>query len=301
MGAFEDVEFQTIDGLTLRGRVYHADQRGPAIIMCPGFNCVLEMAGLPAVAEGFQTAGITVLLYDPRSVGASDGQPRNDIDPFKQVQDYSDALTFLKNLSTVEPRQIGFWGTSLSASIALSAAAFDKRAKLVIAASPVAEYHYNNDKMQQVLRTCLKDRESQIKGNPPFYIPMIDEFGQNPAGLDFGYNPEKAAAWSRSGMGLASNHVNRTTIQSYHKLAMWVPGAMWKHIDQTPVLFLIPETDRICPPEEQLRHFNNLKGPKKSYVRKGKGHMNLLEGEHVDELIKLQVDFIRDAIEGRAF
>ncbi|KAI0386906.1 DltD N-terminal domain protein [Hypomontagnella monticulosa] len=299
MGLFEEVQFQTIDGLTLRGRLYHADQEGPAIIMCPGFNCVLEMAGLPSVAEGFQAAGITALIYDPRNVGVSDGQPRNDIDPFKQIQDYSDALTFLKNSLRVDPCQIGFWGTSLSASVALSAAAFDKRAKLVIAACPVAEYHYDKEKMEKALHNCLKDRESQIKGNPPFYIPMIDESGQNPAGLDFGHDPEKAAVWSRSEMEIAANHVNRTTIQSYLKLAMWAPGAMWKHIQQTPVLFLIPETDSICPPEEQLQHFNKLESPKRYYLRKGKGHMDMLEGEHINELIRLQVDFVRDAMEGR--
>jgi hypothetical protein len=32
----EDVEFKTLDGLTLRGWLYPAAQRGPAMIMSPG-------------------------------------------------------------------------------------------------------------------------------------------------------------------------------------------------------------------------------------------------------------------------
>ncbi|RYP44119.1 hypothetical protein DL768_009387 [Monosporascus sp. mg162] len=213
MGSVEDVEFKTVDGITLRGRIYHANQRGPAVVMCPGFNGVKELGGLPAVAEAFQAAGITTLVYDPRSVGMSDGLPRNDIDPFQQVQDYSDALTFLTALPTIDRHQIGLWGISLSASVALSAAAFDKRAKLVIAACPVTEYHYNEAKMHRLLQACFKDRESQIKGNPPFYIPMVDDSGDSPAGLDFGSDRERAAEWARRGVELAAHHVRARLAQ----------------------------------------------------------------------------------------
>lgn len=263
------------------------------------FNCVKEMAGLPAVAEAFQSAGITTLLYDPRNTGMSDGEPRNHIDPFQQIQDYSDALTFLSTLSNVNPREIGFWGTSLSASVALSAAAFDKRPKLVIAACPIAAYQYDEEKMQCILLTCFKDSESQIKGNPPFYVPMIDNNGESPIGLDFGYDRARAAEWAKRGVELAPSHVNRTTIQSYLKMAMWEPWVTWRHINPTPVLFLVPEMDKICSPEEQLRHFNNLEGPKRYHLQEGSGHMDLLESEHIDELMKIQIDFLHDALEGK--
>lgn len=63
---------------------------------------------VPEVAEQFQLANITALIYDPRSLGLSDGEPRNDIDPMKQVSDYSDALTFLLTHPLVNPGQICF-------------------------------------------------------------------------------------------------------------------------------------------------------------------------------------------------
>ena len=34
----EDVEFQTLDGVTLRGWLYPAPSRGPAVIMSPGVS-----------------------------------------------------------------------------------------------------------------------------------------------------------------------------------------------------------------------------------------------------------------------
>ena len=42
---------------------------------------------VPDVAEQYQLANITALIYDPRSLGLSDGTPRNNIDPIKQASD----------------------------------------------------------------------------------------------------------------------------------------------------------------------------------------------------------------------
>jgi alpha/beta superfamily hydrolase len=44
---------------------------------------------LPMVAEKFQDSGYNALTYDPRSIGDSDGTPRNQIDPLKQAEDIS--------------------------------------------------------------------------------------------------------------------------------------------------------------------------------------------------------------------
>jgi pimeloyl-ACP methyl ester carboxylesterase len=260
------------------------------------FNGVKELGGLPSAAKAFQSAGITVLLYDPRSVGASGGEPRNDIDPSQQIFDYSDAITFLSSLSNVSHDQIGLWGISLSASVALSAAAFDKRAKLVIAVCPVAEYHYDAEKMRRMLGLCIKDRESRIKGNKAFYVPMVDNSGLNPAGLDFGFDGERAAEWARNGVELAERHVNRTTVQSYHRIALWQPWATWKHIESTSVLFVVPERDSLCPPVEQLRHYDALSCPKQCYQQEGSGHLDILEGERAQDGLKRQIDFISEVL-----
>lgn len=135
---------------------------------------------VPEVAEQFQLAGITALIYDPRSLGASDGLPRNEVDPMRQVEDYSDALTFLSSLPVVDSSCIGFWGMSLSASVALCAAALDKRAKFIVAICPLVSLDYGTAKFSKVLAKVMKDRESQIQGNAPFYLPLLSQKGENP-------------------------------------------------------------------------------------------------------------------------
>jgi hypothetical protein len=47
-----DVEFTTLDGLTLRGWLFPASQRGPALIMSPGVrvhitNCLVMASKYP--------------------------------------------------------------------------------------------------------------------------------------------------------------------------------------------------------------------------------------------------------------
>lgn len=42
---------------------------------------------LPDLAATFQSQGYNALIYDPRSIGDSDGLPRNLIDPLQQAED----------------------------------------------------------------------------------------------------------------------------------------------------------------------------------------------------------------------
>lgn len=45
------------------------------------------------VAEWFGQNGVTALVYDARTLGSSDGLPRNDLDPQKMAEDNHDAVT----------------------------------------------------------------------------------------------------------------------------------------------------------------------------------------------------------------
>ncbi len=42
---------------------------------------------LPDIAETFQSQGFNTYIYDPRSIGDSDGTPKNLIDPLQQAED----------------------------------------------------------------------------------------------------------------------------------------------------------------------------------------------------------------------
>lgn len=100
------------------------------------------------------------LIYDPWSLGLSDGLPRNEIYPSKQAEDYSDALSYLSSLPMVDSSSIAFWRMSFSATVALCAAALDKRASLIIAVCPFLNFELTAAKFPKVLVKCINNRES---------------------------------------------------------------------------------------------------------------------------------------------
>ena len=111
----EDIEFVGKDNVLLRGWLYRplSSLSQSAIIMTHGFTALKEM-GLDKYAEIFCRDGdFYVLVYDQRTFGSSDGQPRQDIDPNKQIDDYSYAINYLENLFNNQI-SIGIWGTSYS-------------------------------------------------------------------------------------------------------------------------------------------------------------------------------------------
>lgn len=146
---------------------------------------------MPEIAEQFQSAGITVLVYDPRTLGLSDGLPRNDIDPARQTSDYSDAITFVRSLPGVNPSRVGVWGMSFSGVIALSAAALDPRIRFCIAVCPLLNLEYENSIFPRVLAKLQQDRESILSGNQPLYVPVLSSEGKNPVGMGLGADREE--------------------------------------------------------------------------------------------------------------
>ncbi|KAI9035174.1 acetyltransferase fmaC [Aspergillus affinis] len=261
------------------------------------------MLGLPDVASSFQSSGFTVLLYDPRNTGQSTGEPRNEIDPMQQASDYSDAVTFLVTQAhaPVDPSRCFLWGMSFSAAVALCAGALDPRVAGLVAVAPLTDFTLASDKRDAVLARCAQDRASQIAGNEPFYLPMVTEKGENPAGFGVGIDRERYAAIVDRGKEIARGHVNRTTLQSYYKMLMWQPFGLWESsLLRNPVLMVVPELDRLSPAERQVTQFEKLKGSgKRLFVQKGVGHMDIVEGEHFPELMQVKVRFLREVMEGR--
>ena len=100
-----DVEINA-EGTTLRGWLYLPDRVStavPAVVMAHGFSAVKEMY-LDRFAEVFAEAGMATLVFDNRNFGASDGEPRQEIDPWQQVRDYRHAITWIRRHPQVNAR-----------------------------------------------------------------------------------------------------------------------------------------------------------------------------------------------------
>ena len=139
-----DVEFDA-EGMTLRGWHLRARRLAgavPTIVMAHGFSAVKEMY-LDRFAEAFAEAGLGALVFDHRSFGSSDGEPRQEIDPWQQVRDYRDAISYAQTLKRSDPDRIGIWGSSYSGGHVLVVGAIDRRVKCVSCQVPLISGHRN--------------------------------------------------------------------------------------------------------------------------------------------------------------
>ncbi|KAJ0422728.1 Alpha/Beta hydrolase protein [Aspergillus carlsbadensis] len=322
---YEKVQFRTLDGIFLRGRLYPAAQRGPAVILSPGYNVTLTNFP-PGVATTLQKAGITALVYDPRNTGTSGGFPRNDINPFAQVEDYSDAFCYMTTLDIVDPKAIFFWGISLSAGIALSAAAVDRRIAGVIGVAPIFKFlPVKEGDSKRLKRQMVRDREAQVlRGEEGYVLPIMESLAEIP--FNSHVNAQHQGHPNGGGMaddqtdgtgngdvehpttdndtdpsehGLTHNP-NGTTLQSYHRMFLFepVPEAMAAQIHPTPVMFLTPSDDQISPPEKQTAVFESLRAPKRQVFAPGKEHVYVLHGPEMPTLVRWQVEFVWEVVRG---
>src|SRR5277367_5115993 len=134
----KDIEFRAGDGTILRGWHYQPSGlsgKHPTIVMAHGFSAVKEMY-LDKFAEAFARSGLASIVFDNRNFGASDGMPRQEIDPWTQIRDYSDAITFAAGLPETDGDRIGVWGSSYSGGHVLVVAAIDRRVKCVVSQVP---------------------------------------------------------------------------------------------------------------------------------------------------------------------
>lgn len=130
---YEPVEFRS-EGATLRGRLYRPAARPPypLVVMAHGFSATLPMV-LDRYAEAIRDAGFAALAYDHRNLGSSDGEPRQQVNPWIQARGYRDAVSWALARSDVDPERIALWGDSNSAGQVLVLGALEPRIRAVVA------------------------------------------------------------------------------------------------------------------------------------------------------------------------
>jgi X-Pro dipeptidyl-peptidase (S15 family) len=92
--------------------------------------------GLDGFAQRFVAAGMVVLAFDHRHLGASDGDERGRIVFQKQHNDIRAALGWLARQPGIDGERIGLWGSSYSGAHVIFLGAFDPRVKVVVSQVP---------------------------------------------------------------------------------------------------------------------------------------------------------------------
>ncbi|CAK3779787.1 peptidase S15 [Lecanosticta acicola] len=284
MAERRDVEFKTLRRVTLRGWLFPSERRGPGIIISGGFNMPKEVA-IPDIAQWYQKRGFTALIFDGYGMGSSDGEPRNDTDPNRRVEDFIDAVTFLSQNPLVDPAKIVLWGLCFDGNMMLATAATDRRVAAVVALAPMIDVTGDPERREPILELALADRAAQLEGEEPMYLPMIDEDGVMPLG-------------QKTGLGFFSTVEqmnlpveNRVTVQSFMRVANWEIWHLLPKISPTPVIMVTPEKDQVYPMTKQTEAFEMLGEPKEQHVIPGRDHFDWMFGD-MDGVFQKQLDFL---------
>jgi dienelactone hydrolase len=130
------VEF-TSEGAILRGKLFTPPSIGPhpVVVMAHGTSATIPMV-LEQYARELYAAGFMVLAYDHRNFGISDGDPRQQINPWTQARGYRDAVDFMLSLPEAAQERVAIWGDSFAGMQALVVAALDPRIAAVVAHVP---------------------------------------------------------------------------------------------------------------------------------------------------------------------
>ena len=119
----------------------------PGLVMGHGFSIVRE--ALVEQARYLVKAGYVALAIDYRTFGESEGEPRGQLFPLNEVEDFRNGISYLQGREEVSPERIGIWGTSFGGAVVIYTAAVDRRVKAVVAQVPVV----NGRRWMQALRT----------------------------------------------------------------------------------------------------------------------------------------------------
>jgi len=275
--ARRDIEFDA-EGVTLRGWFYDADGASgaaPTVVMAHGFSAVKEMY-LDRFAEAFAAAGLNALVFDNRNFGASDGEPRQEIDPVQQVRDYRHAITYATTLDEVDPTRIGAWGSSYSGGHVLVLGAIDRRVKAVVAQVPLVSGSANVAELVRVdFRAGFRqmfddDRAARFRGDPPAMVPVVAEDPLAPSALP---TPDSWTWFTETGKTRAPSWKNEVTLRTVEMLGEYEPAAYIARISPTPLLMVVAREDHLTPAHLAIDAYERAREPKRLVILPG-GHFD---------------------------
>ena len=273
-----DISFATEDGITLRGWHYLPDNNQnavPTIVMAHGFSAVKENY-LDKYGEVFAAAGLGIIVFDNRNFGDSDGEPRQEIDPWRQIRDYRDAITFAETLPEVDNDRIGIWGSSYSGAHVLVVGAIDRRVKCVVSQVPLISGHRNArrliraDMITGVQAMCEEDRRQRMAGQPPGMMAVVSDDPTIPCVLP---TADSFTWFTETANARAPNWHNEVTLRSVEMFLEYEPGIYIGYISPTPLLLIVAINDHLTVADEALMAYERALEPKKLVLLKG-GHFD---------------------------
>lgn len=288
----EVVEFGA-SGNVIRGNLYlpkGADRILPGVVLGHGWG-MCAGGDLEDYASRIASRGLAAMTFDFRGLGASDGEPRQEIDPNRQIDDYRTAVTYLGSRPEVDSHRIGIWGSSYSGGHVLAVGATDSRVKCVVAQVPTISGYEASlrkarpEKQAAMLESFHADRLARLQGQAPGMIQTVG----TPEETNIAYPDADSYAYMMGESKRVPAWRNETTIRSIEAARFYEPGHWIDRIGPKPLLMIVADNDTTTPADMQLGAFERAREPKKLLLVQG-GHYSVYK-EHFSETSTAAADW----------
>ena len=273
---------------------FYPGTNGACVVMAGGL-AVAKEPGTDTFAPRFAEAGFSVLAFDFRHLGESDGSPRQVVSFGDQRDDFRAAIEFARSREEVEPARVAIWGFSLSGGHVFPVAASDPNLGAAIAVSALADgpasapngfRHTTPLSGLRITGRAAMDGIGRLLGRDPLLVPLAGEKGTvaaltTPDSLngERALNPgnrypdwqQEVSAWSALRVG------------------MYRPARVASRIE-CPLLVVAPEGDGVAPSRFAIRA--GERAPRGEVARLEGGHYAPYLEAH-ERAVEVQLDFLR--------
>ena len=240
----------------------------PGIVMGHGFGVVKE--ALQPHAAYVAQAGYVVMAIDYRTFGSSDGEPRRQLFPLHQVEDFRNAISWLeRRTDLVDPDRIGIWGVSVGGGIVLYTAAVEHRVKVVVSQSPALGRLWtrslrNPFEWEQMQEMLVADRRQRFATGEGARIPLTALNGTGtPSAMP---GDELAVGFCDAAEAAMPTYKAELSLESVEKVAEFFPDRITDLIAPRPLLIVTNGSYDLHHPLEQVRIAYDRAGDPKSLV-----------------------------------
>ncbi len=270
--AQREVEFIS-GGETVRGDLLLPEGDGPfPVVVMAGGWCYVKELRQPQYAADFVRRGFAALIFDYRRMGASDGEPRQHIDPGDQIEDYKNAITFVSSLPEIDATRIGIWGISYSGGHVLIVGATDPRVKSVVSNVPVIDGYQTMWRMHGTVRFRMlksliaEERVKRTESGTHSYMPMSG----TPAGpndeLSVWPDDDVRTVFEELKATQAPRHEHRNTIASTEQLMEYDASVFAPRLINVPTMMIVADGDDITMWDQEIAAFDAIPSPRKELV-----------------------------------
>lgn len=258
----------------------------PAVVQGPGWLGLKDARLYLPYHEALTAAGIAVLIFDYRGFGSSEGAS-DLLLPSRQLEDLTNAVTYLVSRSDIDEDSIGTFGSGgTGGGNAIMLAAADSRIRCAVSQVPVADGEDWLRRMRreyewyELLESLCADRaERVLTGTGRLVHPREDIMLQT---------PERRATKVKKDVD--SRVPTRVQLRSVDGILAYKPIEVVGRIDDAPLLIVGVEDDPVTPTDHAVALFERARPPKKLIMQRHTTHYGAY-AQHADTVIPQITDW----------